>query len=173
MGEHQNLLQEQENQIRAAEKGINGKNFIEEENKNLLQLNPDLLQSMHYSPYSKHFKILSRYTFKNVLIFSFVICLSVCIALAILTIWQSWLVCFGETSVERMKSGQNRADCKRRKIAYKSPYNFGVKKNWQFLLGFDDFSSFCWNVLLPSRARGHFVAENLRFVEQLDEERLL
>ena len=157
---------------------INGPSSKLESDANLqqpgLNITSDLLYSMTYiSPYSKHLKILSRYTFKNVLIFSFVICLSVCIALAILTLWQSWLVCFGETSVERMKSSQARADCAKRKIKYKSPYNYGIIKNWQFLLGFDGISSFCLNVLLPSKARGHFVAENVRFVEKLDEERLL
>jgi len=101
-----------------------------------------VIESMGYSRYSVYLKILSRYTFKNTLIFAFIICLSVFIALAILTIWQSWLVCYGETSVERMKSHNDRSECKRRKIKYNSPYHLGCMKNWKALLGFSDGWSF-------------------------------
>lgn len=140
--------------------------------QDILENDSQIQQSMFYSNFSWYLKILNGYYFKHVVIFSFVICLSVAIALCILTCWQTWLVFYGETSVERMKSMSERAECRRRKLKYNSPYHYGYLKNWQKLLGFNDWHSFLWHVILPSKNRGSYHTENLQYVEY-DEERLL
>ena len=71
-----------------------------------------------------------------------------------------------------MKSHNDRSECKRRKIKYNSPYHLGCMKNWKALLGFSDGWSFLRHVVLPSKNRGSFYSENVRFTE-IDEERLL
>merc|ERR1712242_162708 len=103
------------------------------------------------------------HTFRTIVIFAWVICLSVWIALGILTIWQSWLVSTGETSVERMKLSYERSRAKKAGKQFHSPFNFGLKQNWQNTLGFNGWREFCRHVLLPSRKRGDECAENIKF----------
>lgn len=103
------------------------------------------------------------HTFRTIVIFAWVICLSVWIALGILTIWQSWLVSTGETSVERMKLSYERSRAKKAGKVFHSPFNFGIKQNWQNTLGFSGWREFCRHVLLPSRKRGEECAENIKY----------
>jgi len=101
--------------------------------------------------------------FRTVTIFAWIICLSVFIALGILTIWQSWLVSTGETSVERMKLSYDRTRAKKAGKEFHSPFNFGLKRNWQNTLGFNNKREFCLHVLLPSRKRGDECLENKKY----------
>ena len=89
-------------------------------------------------------------TFRSILIFSWVICFAVILALGVLVIWQSWLVSFGETSVERLKSSYNRKQCKKQGRVYTSVHDCGFKENWKKMLGFRNRREFFTKVLLPS-----------------------
>jgi len=101
--------------------------------------------------------------FRTLVIFAWIICLSVFIALGILVVWQSWLISYGETSVERMKLSYERSRHKKLGKVFHSPFDHGFVQNWKNVLGFKDRNEFFWHVLLPSRKRGDDCLENKQY----------
>ncbi|XP_041476969.1 palmitoyltransferase ZDHHC16-like [Lytechinus variegatus] len=84
-------------------------------------------------------------------VYEFFVCTGVTIALGGLTLWHSRLVSRGETSIEKHINDDERKRLSKLKVVYKNPYDFGVWKNWQILLGINvKHRSFIMHVLLPS-----------------------
>ncbi len=74
-------------------------------------------------------------TYHKAIVFQFIICFSVLIALGLLTFWHARLISRGETSIEKYANDSERARLKKVNVTYRNPYNFGVKDNWRKLLG--------------------------------------
>ncbi|XP_071792872.1 palmitoyltransferase ZDHHC16-like [Asterias amurensis] len=89
-------------------------------------------------------------TYHKAIVFQFIICFSVLIALGLLTFWHARLVSRGETSIEKYTNDSERARLKKVNVVYKSPYNFGVLENWRKLFGLYGGRTFWRHVLLPS-----------------------
>jgi len=105
----------------------------------------------------------SQSGFRMLVVFAWIVCLSVFIALGILVVWQSWLVSFGETSVERMKLSYERQKAKKQGKKFASPFDYGLKQNWMNVLGYGNFKEFCMYVLLPSTKRGSDCYQNVKY----------
>ncbi|XP_030842045.1 palmitoyltransferase ZDHHC16 isoform X2 [Strongylocentrotus purpuratus] len=84
-------------------------------------------------------------------VYEFFVCSGVTIALGGLSIWHARLVSRGETSIEKHINDEERKRLSKLKIVYKNPYDFGVRKNWEILLGINvRHRSFIRHVLFPS-----------------------
>ncbi|XP_038070729.1 palmitoyltransferase ZDHHC16-like isoform X2 [Patiria miniata] len=92
----------------------------------------------------------SESAYHKAVVFQFIICFSVLIALGVLTAWHIRLISRGETSIEKHINDSERARLKKVNVVYKNPYNFGVKENWRMLLGLYGGRTFWLHVLLPS-----------------------
>ncbi|XP_022086544.1 probable palmitoyltransferase ZDHHC16 [Acanthaster planci] len=92
----------------------------------------------------------SESAYHKAVVFQFIVCFSVLIALGVLTTWHVRLICRGETSIEKHINDSERARLKKVNVIYRNPYNFGVKENWRKLLGLYGGRSFWRHTLLPS-----------------------
>ncbi|XP_050397684.1 palmitoyltransferase ZDHHC16 [Patella vulgata] len=89
-------------------------------------------------------------TFHNLVIFEFLLCTGVSIALGLLTMWHFRLISRGETSIEQHINNKERKRLKKRGVVFKNPYNWGFIANWKQFLGLTKNRSFWRHVLLPS-----------------------
>ncbi|KAL8585830.1 hypothetical protein ACOMHN_065180 [Nucella lapillus] len=103
---------------------------------------------------SSSFESLSGYRdmiFHNGIIFQFILCTGVSVALGLLTLWHARLISRGETSIEGHINAKQRKRYKKKGLIYKNPYNFGVVENWRRFLGLGSGRSFWRHIVLPSR----------------------
>lgn len=88
----------------------------------------------------------------NLIVFEFVLSLTVVICIGALMAWHSLLITKGETSIEYYinKAESDRAIADRR--VYRNPYDCGPLQNWIIFLGIDSSRqiTFCRHILLPS-----------------------
>lgn len=96
---------------------------------------------------SENFK---EYYYHIAVLYQFILCSGVTLALGLLMLWHAKLISAGETSIELHINNSQRKKFKKKNLVYKNPYDYGFKKNWQVFLGFSNFKSFCRYVLLPS-----------------------
>ncbi|GFR86669.1 palmitoyltransferase [Elysia marginata] len=90
--------------------------------------------------------------FHNAIIFEFVLCAGVSVALGLLFIWHARLVSMGQTSIELHVNNKERARLRKKNKVFKNPYDFGFVKNWQIFFGLNKKGrSFVRHILLPSR----------------------
>lgn len=82
-------------------------------------------------------------------LYIFMLCSSVTLALGILTMWHSWLIAKGETSIEIHINRSQRVKLKKKGLVYRNPYDYGIIDNWKLLLGLVHGRSL-WHILLPS-----------------------
>nr|XP_002119544.1 palmitoyltransferase ZDHHC16 [Ciona intestinalis] len=83
-------------------------------------------------------------------VYLWILCSAVTVALGALTLWHVFLISRGETSIEKLVNEKERKRLKKRNISYRSPYNFGFIQNWKIILGFRTLRSFIRRVVLPS-----------------------
>ncbi|XP_076465580.1 palmitoyltransferase ZDHHC16-like isoform X2 [Babylonia areolata] len=88
--------------------------------------------------------------FHNAIIFQFILCAGVAVALGLLTLWHARLISCGETSIEAHINTKQRKQYKKKGLIYKNPYNFGIWGNWKRFLGLDHGRTFWWHIMLPS-----------------------
>lgn len=90
------------------------------------------------------------YYYHIAVLYQFILCSGVTLALGLLMLWHAKLISSGETSIEVHINKSQRQKYKKKNLVYKNPYDYGFKKNWQVFLGFSNLRSFCLKVLLPS-----------------------
>ncbi|ESO96848.1 hypothetical protein LOTGIDRAFT_115412 [Lottia gigantea] len=88
--------------------------------------------------------------FHNLVVFEFLLCTGVSIALGLLTLWHSRLISRGETSIEQHINGKERKRLKKKGRVFKNPYNLGIIANWKEFFGVTRKKSFLRLVLFPS-----------------------
>ncbi|XP_071090056.1 palmitoyltransferase ZDHHC16-like isoform X1 [Haliotis cracherodii] len=88
----------------------------------------------------------------NAIIFEFLLCTGVCIALGLLTVWHARMISTAETSVEVHINKKERKRLRKKGMIFKNPYDFGFVENWKIFLGIekDSSRSFWRHILLPS-----------------------
>lgn len=89
--------------------------------------------------------------FHNAIVFQFILCAGVSVALGLLTLWHIRLISRGETSVEGHINARERKRYKKKGLLYTNPYDFGFRGNWRRFFGLNKERSFWRHVLLPSR----------------------
>jgi len=85
------------------------------------------------------------------IIYLFLLCFSVTVALGGLTFWHMYLISRGETSIEKLINCKEKNRLKRLNLKFVNVYNYGPVLNWQLLLGFKNKKCFVRRVLLPSK----------------------
>lgn len=88
-------------------------------------------------------------TYRNNVVFLWLLCTGVTAALGTLTAIQIRLITFGETSIEKLINDKERRKARKNGYKFVNPFHLGKVENWKTLLGFRDFTSFCRNVLVP------------------------
>ncbi|ELT87603.1 hypothetical protein CAPTEDRAFT_226578 [Capitella teleta] len=92
------------------------------------------------------------------IMYEFMLCSAVSVALLLLLLWHAHLINKAETSIEMHINRSEVARCKEKGIIYCNPYDFGAKNNWLRFLGIDQPGrSFFRHVMLPS---SHLPSEN-------------
>lgn len=102
--------------------------------------NSERYQDVNYKHYYYHIAVL----------YEFILCSGVTMALSLLLVWHIKMISDGETNVEVHINKRQRAKFKKKNLVYKNPYHYGVKKNWQVFLGLTAGRSFWRHILLPS-----------------------
>jgi len=103
---------------------------------------------MSFSPFQdfSSFKLRNSST-RGIVIFSFVITLSVTLALSFMLSWQLYLALSGQTTIEFYFNQFKGRQSKTRGQKWENPYDLGVRKNFQLFFGSGQYW-FSW--LLPS-----------------------
>ncbi|WAR06587.1 ZD16A-like protein [Mya arenaria] len=83
-------------------------------------------------------------------LYEFILCSGVTLALGLLMLWHARLISKGETSIEVHINNTQRKKYKKKNLVYRNPYDYGLKKNWMVFLGFHSCRTFICKVLLPS-----------------------
>jgi len=68
-------------------------------------------------------------------IFTFIITLSVCLALSMMLAWHLYLAVSGQTTIEFYYNRQKKVQAQMKGEAWQSEYNLGMKKNFQLFFG--------------------------------------
>lgn len=105
-----------------------------------LIMNSDIYQDANYEEYYYHIAVL----------YEFILCSGVTLALTLLIIWHVKMISSGETNIEVHINKRQRAKFKKKNLVYRNPYYYGLKKNWQVFLGLTPGRSFWRHILLPS-----------------------
>ncbi|XP_038599725.1 palmitoyltransferase ZDHHC16 isoform X4 [Tachyglossus aculeatus] len=96
------------------------------------------------------FSFWERFSHKSI-IYLWVLCSSVGLALGLLTLWHAALISRGETSIERHINRKERQRLQKKGKVFRNPYNYGFLDNWKVFLGVDTGRHWVTRVLLPSR----------------------
>ena len=91
---------------------------------------------------------------KTAITLSFMLCLSIGIALALLGGFHLFLCCTGQTTIEFHANWMNSRKAKRLNKKYKNPYDMGIRRNWQQIYG---SSYWLAAFLIPSRREPEFL----------------
>nr|XP_058967600.1 palmitoyltransferase ZDHHC16B-like isoform X1 [Pocillopora verrucosa] len=82
-------------------------------------------------------------------LYVFILCSTVTLALGVLTGWHCHLIGRGETSIEWHSNIEEARTFRKQGLVFRNPYNFGTWNNWRILLGLVEGRSWL-RVLLPS-----------------------
>ncbi|XP_053927166.1 palmitoyltransferase ZDHHC16 isoform X13 [Cuculus canorus] len=88
--------------------------------------------------------------FHKSVVYLWVLCSSVALALGALTLWHAALITRGETSIERHINKKERQRLQKKGKVFRNPYNYGSWDNWKVFLGVDVPRHWVTRVLLPS-----------------------
>ncbi|XP_050195076.1 palmitoyltransferase ZDHHC16 isoform X2 [Myiozetetes cayanensis] len=89
--------------------------------------------------------------FHKSVVYLWVLCSSVALALGALTLWHAALITRGETSIERHINRKERQRLQKKGKVFRNPYSYGSWDNWKVFLGVDVPRHWLTRVLLPSR----------------------
>lgn len=85
----------------------------------------------------------------NSVLYVFMLCSAVTLALGVLTGWHCNLISRGETSIECHINKGEAKNLKKQGLVFRNPYNFGIWKNWRMVLGLVEGRSWL-RILIPS-----------------------
>ncbi|XP_028651477.1 palmitoyltransferase ZDHHC16A isoform X2 [Erpetoichthys calabaricus] len=88
--------------------------------------------------------------FHKCVIYLWVLCSSVALALGGLTLWHAMLISRGETSIERHINRKEQHRMQKKGKTFRNPFNYGRLHNWKVFLGVETRSHWLTRVLLPS-----------------------
>lgn len=88
--------------------------------------------------------------FHKSVVYLWVLCSSVALALGALTVWHAALITRGETSIERHINKKERQRLQKKGKVFRNPYSYGSWDNWKVFLGVDTPRHWLTRVLLPS-----------------------
>ncbi|XP_050755160.1 palmitoyltransferase ZDHHC16 isoform X2 [Gymnogyps californianus] len=88
--------------------------------------------------------------FHKSVVYLWVLCSSVALALGALTLWHAALITRGETSIERHINKKERQRLQKKGKVFRNPYSYGSWDNWKVFLGVDVPRHWLTRVLLPS-----------------------
>ncbi|XP_075573954.1 palmitoyltransferase ZDHHC16 isoform X5 [Pelecanus crispus] len=88
--------------------------------------------------------------FHKSVVYLWVLCSSVALALGALTVWHAALITRGETSIERHINKKERQRLQKKGKVFRNPYSYGSWDNWKVFLGVDVPRHWLTRVLLPS-----------------------
>ncbi|XP_070609008.1 palmitoyltransferase ZDHHC16 isoform X2 [Erythrolamprus reginae] len=88
--------------------------------------------------------------FHKSIVYAWVLCSSVALALGALMLWHSALITRGETSIERHINRKEKKRLQKKKKIFRNPYSFGPLGNWKVFLGVERQRHWITRVLLPS-----------------------
>ncbi|XP_069610136.1 palmitoyltransferase ZDHHC16 isoform X1 [Ranitomeya imitator] len=88
--------------------------------------------------------------FHKCIIYLWVLCSSVAVALGALTLWHAMLITRGETSIERHINKKERKRLLDKGKIFHNPYSYGRFSNWRLFFGVESQSQWITRVLLPS-----------------------
>ncbi|KFW02665.1 putative palmitoyltransferase ZDHHC16, partial [Fulmarus glacialis] len=88
--------------------------------------------------------------FHKSVVYLWVLCSSVALALGALTLWHAALITRGETSIERHINKKERQRLQKKGKVFRNPYSYGSWDNWKVFLGVDMPRHWLTRVLLPS-----------------------
>ncbi|XP_030342720.1 palmitoyltransferase ZDHHC16 isoform X8 [Strigops habroptila] len=107
------------------------------------------LQQTYYQTPPPTFSFRQRAFHKSV-VYVWVLCSSVALALGALTLWHAALITRGETSIERHINKKERQRLQKKGKLFRNPYSYGSWDNWKVFLGVDMPRHWLTRVLLPS-----------------------
>ncbi|CAM4704151.1 unnamed protein product [Lepidochelys kempii] len=93
--------------------------------------------------------------FHKSIVYLWVLCSSVALALGALTLWHAALISRGETSIERHINKKERQRLQKKGRVFRNPYSYGAWDNWKVFLGVDTRRHWLTRVLLPSTHLPH------------------
>ncbi|XP_066474973.1 palmitoyltransferase ZDHHC16 isoform X2 [Tiliqua scincoides] len=88
--------------------------------------------------------------FHKSIVYAWVLCSSVALALGALMLWHAALITRGETSIERHINRKEKKRLRLKGKVFRNPYNYGPLGNWKVFLGIDTKRHWITRVLLPS-----------------------
>lgn len=88
--------------------------------------------------------------FHKCIIYLWVLCSSVAVALGALTLWHAMLITRGETSIERHINKKERKRLQEKGKIFHNPYSYGRFSNWRLFFGVETQLQWVTRVLLPS-----------------------
>ncbi|KAJ7325108.1 hypothetical protein JRQ81_018128 [Phrynocephalus forsythii] len=88
--------------------------------------------------------------FHKSIVYAWVLCSSVALALGALMLWHSVLITRGETSIERHINRKERKRLRLKGKVFQNPYSYGPLGNWKVFLGVETQRHWVTRVLLPS-----------------------
>ncbi|XP_071986981.1 palmitoyltransferase ZDHHC16 isoform X1 [Engystomops pustulosus] len=88
--------------------------------------------------------------FHKCIIYLWVLCSSVAVALGALTLWHAMLITRGETSIERHINKKERKRLQGKGKTFHNPYSYGRFSNWRLFFGVETQLQWITRVILPS-----------------------
>ncbi|XP_040291893.1 palmitoyltransferase ZDHHC16 isoform X1 [Bufo bufo] len=88
--------------------------------------------------------------FHKCIIYLWVLCSSVAVALGALTLWHAMLITRGETSIERHINKKERKRLQGKGKIFQNPYSYGRFSNWRLFFGVETQWQWITRVVLPS-----------------------
>ncbi|XP_029466025.1 palmitoyltransferase ZDHHC16 isoform X2 [Rhinatrema bivittatum] len=93
--------------------------------------------------------------FHKCIVYLWVLCSSVALALGALALWHAVLITRGETSIERHINKKERQRLKKKGKVFQNPYSYGRCNNWRIFFGVETKQHWITRVLLPSSHLPH------------------
>nr|XP_033797415.1 palmitoyltransferase ZDHHC16 isoform X1 [Geotrypetes seraphini] len=93
--------------------------------------------------------------FHKCIVYLWLLCSSVAVALGALTLWHAVLITRGETSVERHINKKERRRLQKKGKVFRNPYSYGRCNNWRIFFGVETRLHWITRVLLPSSHLPH------------------
>lgn len=90
----------------------------------------------------------------NFVVFEFMLCSCVSLAVGGLALWHVILISKGETSIETYINKSQRQKMKKEGRKFVNPYHYGFRDNWRMLLGLVHGRGF-WSIIFPSSHLPH------------------
>lgn len=88
--------------------------------------------------------------YHTAVVYEFVLCSAVVIALSLLVLWHVRMISYGETNIEVYINRKEMDRLKKLGLVYTNPYHYGFLRNWQHFFGLGNGRTFARNVLFPS-----------------------